>query len=631
MCGIVGMKSPFQPISEIDICRMRDVFPYRGPDDKGCWINSSGHIALGHRRLSIIDPTSSGHQPMIDPDTGNVLVFNGEIYNYIEVRKELIARGCVFTTNTDTEVILKAYQVYGHDCLHHFNGMFAIALWDQNNNALFLARDRLGIKPLYYQELDSGKFLFGSEIKAIIAAGGGGSNLNESLIDQYMGFGYIPGEDCLQRGVKRLLPGHYAVLCEKKITINQYWDVSFDNTEDKGFDFYMGESRRLLDSAIDLRLRSDVPLGIFLSGGLDSSAVVGLLAQRATEQLKTFSVAFDFGSDYNETKYARMVAQKFKTDHREIMVSPDQFKDFIPKYISLMDEPVTESAAIALHFVSQLAKKEVTVVLSGEGSDEIFAGYDLYQYMGVIERYRNMVGGPLAKLIASAGNKLLSGNSKITKYLNLSALPLEQRYKGISTYDDRYKKRLYRPEFFKQIQDSTNTPVDQFLTSLFEKTKGKDALSRMLYFDTKTWLVDDLLIKADRMSMASSLELRVPFLDYRLVEFASKMPSKYKIKGRDGKNPLKRMMADILPNEIIYRKKMGFPTPLKLMFQGGLQGYTRDLLLDGGSDIHSYFKKSAIENILNEHSSGKVDHHRVLWQLVVLQEWLANNRKMTAH
>jgi len=623
MCGIVGVVRPGKTIQTALVEKMRDSFSYRGPDDSGLWANDDQSVVLAHRRLSIIDRTHNGHQPMIDADTQCVIAFNGEVYNYREIRIELEALGYQFNTQSDTEVVLKSYIEYGRDCVQKFNGMFAISIWDPRVNQLFMLRDRLGIKPLYYYQ-DEEQFIFASECKAIDIALPQKAEINAELIDQYMSFGYVPGENTLQQGIKKLLPGHQAIydLVSKELTIEQYWDVPFETQEDKGFDYYLNEGKALLNSAIDLRLRSDVPLGIFLSGGIDSSAVVGLLAERTSEPLQTYSVAYDFGKDFNETYYAKMISDKFNTNHHELFLKPETFRDFIPEYIRLMDEPVTESAAIALYFLSKMTTQDVTVVLSGEGSDEIFGGYDLYRYMVVIEKYRNIVGSKGASLIAGLSKLPGLSTSKIGKYLQMAAKPLHERYKGISTYDERIKSSLYRSEFKAQLQKGGQAKeVKAFLSKLFSN-KGADVLSQMLYFDTKTWLVDDLLIKADRMSMASSLELRVPFLDYRLVEFAAKMPSKYKIKNGQGKYLLKKMMEGLLPDEIIYRKKMGFPTPLKMMFQGALKDYSSELLLATNSKIMQYFERSEVGRLLSEHQKGQADHHRILWQLVVLEEWL---------
>lgn len=626
MCGIVGIRKRSGGIDEALLRVMRDSFIYRGPDDAGLWIDQDSSIGLGHRRLSILDTSALGHQPMIDQQSYNVIAFNGEVFNYIEIKRELEKQGYSFTTGTDTEVILSAYAAYGEDCVDHFNGMFAIAIWDTARHQLFIARDRLGVKPFYYSLTASGDFYFSSEVKALRKVKEIDRELQLELIDQYMSFGYIPGENTLEKEIKRLLPGHKAVVKDGSISISKYWDINFDNSEDRGFDYYVDRTKHLLNSAIDLRLRSDVPLGVFLSGGLDSSAVVGLLAERTTEPLKTFSVAYDFGKEFDETEHARKVSKLFGTDHHELFVTPEQFKSFIPRFTHLMDEPVTESAAISLQFLSQLTKQDATVVLSGEGSDEIFGGYDLYKYMSLIERYRDTVGGTVAGVVGGFSAGLLPENNKLTKYLKLSSQPLEQRYKGISTYESRYKEALYRPEFKQLLEAGSHPKTNEFLAELFQTTKNKDVLSRMLYFDSKTWLVDDLLIKADRMSMAASLELRVPFLDYRLVEFASTIPSKYKVKNGEGKYILKKMMEGILPKDIIYRKKMGFPTPLKLMFQGDLSDYARSTLRSSDTCLNDFFQGDQIDRLLGEHAAGKHDHHRVLWQLIVLEEWLKGYR-----
>lgn len=625
MCGILGTLDYKHGVEASRIAAMRDTMPYRGPDDNGLWISKDNYCALAHLRLSILDPTPAGHQPRVEQDGRYVISYNGEVYNYIEIRDALQKKGYRFETGTDTEVILHAYIEYGTECLSLFNGMFAIAIWDDQTRELFLARDRLGIKPVYYYQ-DQDEFIFASETKAILKGLAGLPDLNFELIDDYMSFGYIPGEKTLHQGINRLMPGHFAMIKHQSMVITKWWDLKFDNTIDKGFEYYVEKSKALLESAIDLRLRSDVPLGIFLSGGIDSSAVVGLLASKIDEPLKTFSIAYDFGDNFDETHYAKKVAEKFGTDHHELKITPQQFKEFIPEYIKLMDEPVTEAAAISLFFVSKLAKQKVTVALSGEGSDEIFAGYDLYQYMSLLEKYRSILGQKGTELFAGISNKVLGKSHKISKYLNMATQPIEQRYKGMSTYPDAQKQALYTDEFKQALKtQKERTAHGQYSQHLFDTMQGQDQLSKMLYFDTKTWLVDDLLIKADRMSMGTSVELRVPFLDYRLVEFAATIPSHHKIKKGEGKYPLKKMMEGILPKEIIYRKKMGFPTPLKLMFQNELKDYAHDLLLSDNAKILRFFNQQRIAQLIHEHNSDKFDHHKTLWQLVVLEEWLRRN------
>ena len=620
MCGIAGIIDPESSSLEADILKMRDILHYRGPDSSGYIVEEEDFLALGHRRLSILDPTPAGNQPMADTSNSLIIVYNGEVYNYVELSRELEKYGYMFRSQTDTEIILAAYDRWGTDCLLRFNGMYSFAIWDKKRKRLFLARDRIGIKPLYYY-WDGRRFLFASEIKSILSVLKNTCEINASLIDYYMSFGYIPGEDTLIKGIKRLLPGHYAIFERGALGKHKYWELSFDNSGNQPLQYYIEHVKELLNSSIDLRLRSDVPLGIFLSGGIDSSAIVALLAPRLEKRLKTFSVAYDFGNKYNETGFARIIAKQFNTDHHEFIVTPAQFRDFIPQYVYHMDEPVTESAAISLYYIAKMASDYVTVVLSGEGSDELFAGYDFYYYNIIIEKWRRILANKNISDLSELLCSLLPDN-RIRKYLRMSLIPLEKRYKGISTYEEEVKKRLYTSEFETFIAGKYEEGPHDFLSNLFQQTKNNDVLSRMLYFDMKTWLVDDLLIKADKMSMAASLELRVPFLDHRLVEFAAQIPSRCKISGKSTKVIVKEMLKGILPDAIIHRKKMGFPTPLKYMFRGELQDYAYDLLIASSANIRTYFRPAEIKRLLDEHASGRKDNHRIIWQLIVLETWL---------
>lgn len=617
MCGIAGILSlNDSPPRPDEIVAMTNRMPWRGPDGQGCLVLAADGIGLGHRRLSIIDLSNSGAQPMQSADGRYVIVFNGEIYNYLEIRRELLALGHGFRTDSDTEVLLHAYIQWGDDCLARFIGMFAFAIWDRHRRTLFAARDRLGIKPFYYV-YDGRRLMFASEIKSLFAVAPS-SGVDPTLIDAYMGFGYVPGEETLHQGVKRLLPGHSLTCADGVLKTCRYWDLSFAVQADLGLARHRDEVEGLLTDAVALHLRSDVPLGVFLSGGLDSSAVVALLSPGASSGLKTFSVAYDFGPEFNETPYAREVAARFNTDHHEIMVSPQQFLDFIPQYCWHMDEPVTEAAAISLFQVSCLAREHVVVCLSGEGSDELFAGYDFYRYNLAIERARGILGPRGSRALKSIGGKLHRVR-KLRKYLDLASDPLEKRYRGISSYEDAVKGRLYSNDFLAVSQQG-NAALAGFLEAMFNTSRGWDPLSRMLHFDTKTWLVDDLLIKADRMSMATSIELRVPFLDHRLVEYAATVPSHYKIHRGDTKYVLKQALQGRLPNSVLQRKKMGFPTPLELMFRGELFGYAHDLLLSQEAQ-RGYFDRREVERMLLAHRSGAEGNHRELWQLVVLEEW----------
>jgi asparagine synthase (glutamine-hydrolysing) len=622
MCGIAGIIDPNTAPDPGKIEAMMAAMPYRGPDGDGRICFEPDGIALGHRRLSILDLSSAGAQPMASDDQQFWLIHNGEVYNYLEIRRDLQALGWKFRSGTDTEVVLAAYQQWGAACVERFMGMYAFAIWDRAKRELFAARDRLGIKPLYFTETAGGGLLFASEVKAILAVRGGRGEVDVPLIDAYMDFGYVPGEDTLHRGIRRLLPGHTLRWSGGRTVVSNYWDLRFGQDGARSqvsLEESITRTNQLLSESVALHLRSDVPLGVFLSGGLDSSAVVALLSREVRRNLNTFSVAWDFGPDYDETPYAREVARAFGTDHHEIRVTPQQFRDFLPDFIWHMDEPVTEAAAISLYYVSKLARERVVVCLSGEGSDELFAGYDFYTYNLAIERARRWLGGGIFRGLAQLAARVRR-LAKFRKYLDLAGRPLSERYRGISSYEPADKRALYSSGFAARTAQGAER-CGAFIEGLFAYSRDWDPLSRMLHFDTKTWLVDDLLIKADRMSMATSIELRVPFLDHRLVEHAASLPSDFKIRRGDTKFILKRCLAGQLPPGILRRRKMGFPTPLKIMLRGPLFDYARDLLLSRPAIERGYFERGAVEKLLLEHRSGRADHHRRIWQLAVLEEW----------
>jgi asparagine synthase (glutamine-hydrolysing) len=423
----------------------------------------------------------------------------------------------------------------------------------------------------------------------------------------------------MHSGIRRLMPGHTLVWRDGKITTAPYWDLSFEQPPGPCTGEHAQTVRALLEDSIALHLRSDVPLGVFLSGGLDSSAVVALLSPGVSRGLKTFSVAYDFGDEYDETPYAREVSTAYATDHHEVRMTPKDFVNFVPSYIWHMDEPVTEAAAISLYYVAKLARKQVIVGLSGEGADELYAGYDFYRYNLVIERARNAVGGGVFRSLAALTRRM-SRLAKARKYLNLAAQPLEARYRGISSYETEKKNALYAADF-RRVAHAGNAACSSFIENLFERTRTWDPLSRMLYFDTKTWLVDDLLIKADRMTMANSIELRVPFLDHRVVEHAATLPNDCKVQRHKVKAVLKQALNGMLPRRILERKKMGFPTPLELMFRGELFEYAHDTLLSARAVGRGYFDARSVKTLLETHRRGQSANHREIWQLLVLEEW----------
>lgn len=615
MCGIAGIYN-FRSGSLVDratIELMTRILSHRGPDAQGVYVDRE--VGLGHRRLSILDLNDRGSQPMHSTDGRYSIVYNGEVYNYLELRKDLEVNGHRFRTETDTEVVLALYEKEGVDCLKKLNGMFAVTIFDSADRMLFIARDRMGIKPLYYACTPDG-FVFASEAKALLASHTVFAKVHLPSIDTYMRFGYVPGEQTLFEGIYKLLPGHWAKVTPKGLTISTYWDIPYAPNYVRSVEDTAEELRTLLLDAMRIHMRSDVPVGVFLSGGLDSSTTVALLHEAGCRDLNTFSVSYREGAQYDESHYAQLVANYFGTKHHSLYLDSTQFVQFIPQYVWYMDEPVTEAAAISLYFISKLLREHVTVALSGEGSDELFAGYDIYRYMIWIERFRKLPEWLRSYCLGPFLEGL--GHSKLQKYLRLAEKPLDKRYKGVSLYEDGPFEGLYSKDYMNSfIGPEANDPLRIY----YDRTITRDPLSRMLYVDLKTWLVDDLLIKADKMSMANSIELRVPFLDYRVVEFASTVPSWMKLYRGQVKWILKRAMRGRLPDTILDRKKMGFQTPLAIMFRRDMSEYLRDLLLSDKCLSRAYFVRGRIEQIIAEHVEKKRDHHKLLWQLVVLEEW----------
>jgi asparagine synthase (glutamine-hydrolysing) len=613
MCGIAGVYNfkTDRPVSEESIKDMISVINYRGPDGEGVF--KSGSVGLGHKRLTIIDTSERSNQPMTSQHGSQTICYNGEVYNYLELTTYLQSVGIELRTSSDTEVLLELLRLEGPKALDKHNGMIAFAYWDESDQALMLVRDRVGIKPLYYQETDQG-IVFASEIKSILALGDSSNKVNRSLIDGYMSLGYCTGNNTLFEGIKKVPPGHYIVVKNNKIELRQYWNMVFDKSIDLGEEYYIKKAHDLFEDSVKLQLRSDVPLGVFLSGGIDSSAVVAMMWKLGAKDIKTFSVAWDYGNEFDETQYARKIAKQFNTDHTEYFMTHKEFKDFLPEYIRHMDEPVTEAAAISLYYLAMKTKEKVTVVLSGEGSDEVFGGYGIYRSMQLVEHYKK-----IPSIIHKVINPLMrSLGHSFSKYADLSETPLEQSYAGVSFYDTKQKHNLYSQSF--KIEAAEND-VFKTLAPYYGYTMGQDLQSKMQYIDIKTWLVDDLLIKADRMSMAASLELRVPFLDHRFLELAANMPSQYRNKKNQSKYIIKKAMEPYLDDEILYRKKQGFPTPLAIMFQGDLKDFVSDIIDSDLAHSREYFNPQEVKRLLTEHIEGIQDHHKILWQLLVLELW----------
>ena len=614
MCGIAGIYNykTNQPVSSKSIESMCDVITYRGPDGFG--YHYEGSLGLGHRRLTIIDTHERSNQPMLSQDSKTSICFNGEIYNYLELKETLKKSGVNFNTTSDTEVLLELYRNTGIDFLNQLNGMFAFCIFDSEKQDFLLARDHTGIKPLFYTFTDDG-IAFGSEIKSLLQIEGVKREVNKSLIDSYMSVGYCPTNNTLFKNMFKLEPGHYMTIKNGEVEIKQYWNIQYDKSQDKGEAYYIKETQNLFEDAIKKQLRSDVPLGVFLSGGIDSSAVVAMMHKQGVKDIKTFSVAWDYGDKFNETKYARAVAKQFNTDHTEYFMTAEDFKNFLPEYIRHMDEPVTEAAAISLYYLAKKTKEKVTVVLSGEGADEVYGGYPIYKYMHIVEQYKK-IPSFIRKPLLNPILRMLG--TKWAKYADLTEVPIEQSYSGVSFYENSQKNKLYSKKFSEYVKCNNN---QEKLKPFYDYTKNDDLQTKMQYLDLKTWLVDDLLIKADRMSMAASLELRVPFLDHRFIEFSATMPSKYRFKGFENKYILKKAMEPYLTEEILYRKKLGFPTPLSIMFKGELFDFVKGIIDNDVSLARGYFNQTEIKKVLEEHKNGSQDHHRILWQLLVLELW----------
>jgi asparagine synthase (glutamine-hydrolysing) len=598
---------------------MADTIRHRGPDDEGFYF--SGQIGLGFRRLSIID-LSGGHQPLSNEDGTVWIVFNGEIYNYLTLRQELISKGHIFKTQSDTEVIVHLYEEYGAECLLRLRGMFAFALWDGTKKQLFLARDRVGIKPLYYYV---GKTFvsFASEIKAILSDPAVERDIDPAIIDRFLTYLYVPGSQTLLRNLFKLEPGHALLVSNGKRKTWRYWDLEFSNerSHDSSREIE-NQLVELLDETVQLHMTSDVPVGFLLSGGVDSTAMLSFAASKTDQPLSTFTIGFSSQGVVDERPFARLAAQRFGTEHYEMSISPDDFASFLPSYVWYMEEPICQPPAIALYFVSKLAAEHVKVLISGEGSDEAFAGYENYRNIFWFETMKALLGPmrkPLGKGMSLLGR--LVHSRVLEKYGPLMGIKFEQYYLSRTsspfTLFNREGHSLYTDEMFQTIDREYSVSVTR---EYLEKAASYGYLDKMLYVDTHTWLPDDLLVKADKMTMANSVELRVPFLDHKLLEFAARLPRNQKVRGWAMKYLAKRALRGHVPREILSRRKAGFPIPYQFWFRNSLRKWALEILLDGKTLSRGYFKRSAIEQMMKQ-DLGDPACSREIFSLVVLELW----------
>jgi len=623
MCGICGIfhRDSNSRVERSVLAGMNLQIVHRGPDDEGMFID--GNVGLAMRRLSIID-LQSGHQPMANEDQNLWIVYNGEIYNHRELRDGLESRGHRYRTRSDTETILHLYEEYGADCVDHLRGMFAFAIWNKRDRRLFVARDRLGIKPLYYWH-DGRTFLFGSEIKAILAHPGVRTEFNKSVLAEYLAFGYIAGPDTLFAGIQKLLPGHTLKVSETgQIQIQQYWDLAFEqDTDEHPRDYYVKRYRELIEESVGSHLMSDVPLGVFLSGGLDSSVVAALATRARGGPIKTFSVGYAEDA-FSELPYARRVAEHIESEHHEVRLSCEEFFAALPELIWHEDEPLAWPSSVSLYFVSRLARQHVTVVLTGEGADETLAGYTRYAFMlknSVADSfYRALTSASLRKLVRDGIDRshLLANLHRKVEHTFL----VRDGAAWSSFYFDNFYSAFTADEQKELLADEVvDGTGDAYASSMhyWNKSTG-NMLHRLLYTDIKTYL-GELLMKQDQMSMAASIESRVPFLDHRLVEFAATIPARYSIKGLSGKAILKSAAEDLLPKSIIHRTKMGFPTPWPYWMAGKPLDAVEQRLLNSRSLDRHLFKAETIRHLFSEHRARRRDHGNRIWRLLNLELW----------
>ena len=626
MCGIAGVLKfgSDQRVDPAVVRRMCAAMTHRGPDDEGIYTDAT--VGIGMRRLSIID-VAGGHQP-ISNETGTLrIVFNGEIYNHAELRRQLEPRGHRYRTNSDTETIVHLYEEYGRDCVNHLRGMFAFAIWDRERRTLFVARDRLGIKPLYYG-LDSRSFVFGSEIKVLLAHGGFRPEFHFPALSEYLAFGYLSGDETFYEGVRKLMPGHWAEISESgACKIQQYWDLDVSSTgpvRDEAY--YVRTYREMLENAVESHLMSDVPLGVFLSGGVDSSAVAALMTRIRKQPIETFSVGYA-EQTYSELPYARTVAKHLNSIHHEILVSESEFFDSLPHLIWQEDEPVVWPSSVSLYFVARLARERVVVVLTGEGSDETLGGYTRYAFTlknkAWDQVYRSIAPGFLRSGIRDLISKSPLLGATVRRKLGHTFLGSDAA-SWSAFYFDNFFSAFSESEQNFLLTDETRARLVpgsayEHVLAYWNSSKG-ELLQRLLYTDIKTYLVE-LLMKQDNMSMAASIESRVPFLDHVLVEFATRIPREVQLKGLSGKHILKKAVEDLLPHSILYRPKLGFPTPWSGWLAGPRLDSIEKLLLEPRSMERGFFKPDAVKRLFAEHRSKHRDNYDRIWRLLNLELW----------
>jgi asparagine synthase (glutamine-hydrolysing) len=621
MCGIVGFVNANKSAVDQSILeKMNAAIIHRGPDQDGFFIKEN--VGLAMRRLSIID-LASGKQPIHSQDKTKWIVFNGEIYNYQELRENLVEKGFNFYTNSDTEIIVNLYQLYGADCLQHLRGMFAFAIWDETEQSLFIARDRVGKKPVLYSFQPNGDLIFGSEFKAVLQHKNVSREVDYDAIDSYLSYLCVPAPQTAFKSIRKLEPGHWLLWKNGEIKTQRYWQPDFSKKIKISEAEAIEETTRILRESVKLRMISEVPLGAFLSGGVDSSAVVALMAQESSNPVKTFSIGFE-EQDFSELKYAKAVAQHVGAEYNEFIVKPNAL-EILPMLVEHYGEPYADSSAIPTYYVSKETRKFVTVALNGDGGDESFAGYERHLAMRIAEKYHKfpsvlrkvLIEKPISLFPTSELKKSRVRDAK--RFLQAASLPKTERYfHWMSTFNREAKAEIYTKEFTNTV---ANNHASKFLDEWFAKSNGNGILDSTLLTDQMTYLPNDLLPKVDIASMAVSLEARSPFLDHKVIEFAASLPENLKMKGFETKSLLKKVAARLVPKEVIYRRKMGFGVPIGNWFRGEMKDFVKEILLSEKCLKRGIIKPEFIEKYVNEHTESSKDHTFQIWTLLMLELW----------
>ncbi len=621
MCGIVGIVNfDGRAVDPPLLARMNEAIRHRGPDEDGAYV--AGPVALAMRRLAIID-LAGGQQPIENEDGTCRIVFNGEIYNYRELKARLEKLGHRFRTDSDTEAILHAYEEYGADCPRHLRGMFAFAVWDAPKRQLFLARDRVGKKPLLYAK-SGGSFVFGSEFRALLRHPAVGRELDRGALDDYLSFMCVPAPQTAYRDIRKLEPGHSLTLSAAgEVRCERYWQPDFSKKLDVGEEEAGERALELLRDAVRVRLMSEVPLGAFLSGGVDSSAVVALMAEASPTPVKTFSIGFD-EQDFSELHHARRVAEHVGAEHHEFVVRPDAL-EVLPTLVEHYGEPYADSSAIPTYYVSRETRRHVTVALNGDGGDECFGGYERYAAMRISETYRRLPRALREGVIRQAVGLLPSRGlrrgrvHKAQRFLRAASLPPAERYaRWVSVFDPEAKRELYTEEFLRETE---GRGAARLLAPWFARANGAGVVDAALLADTMTYLPNDLLVKVDIASMAVSLEARSPFLDHHVIEFAASLPERLKVRGMTTKYILKKVLGRLLPQENLTRSKMGFGVPIGHWFRGEMQGFLREHLLNGRAARRGLVRPERVRQMVELHARGERDFTHQLWTLLMLELW----------